>query len=192
MTHAPSKVRAGRTRGRRAAGFTLIEVLIVVFIVAILASLVVPSLANAAAPLPRTVGDLLEADFRRARIESITAVRDIQAVVAADRDRWWLQATGPLDPRSALPNSLRILGSGNLAPFAGVRLEPKVDGTAVPRGATAFALFSPEGLRSASALEISLVTGTEPVELMRWTVAPQRAQLVERTADEKSDSSPAN
>lgn len=72
-------------RARRA--FTLVEILVVVVVMAILASLVVPSLANATAPLPRALSDLLEADFRRARVESIGTVREIHMVAGADRDR---------------------------------------------------------------------------------------------------------
>jgi Tfp pilus assembly protein FimT len=160
---------------------------IVVLVLAILASLVVPSLANATAPLPRTIADLLEADFRRARTEAIGTVREMQMVVGADRDRWWLQPTGPLDAARAMPTSLRILGNGNLAPFAGIRLEPTIDGRIPSNGLVAFAIFSTEGLRSDSQLELALVATATAQTLIQWRVQPQRSQLTEVDPNDDDD-----
>lgn len=164
--------------------FTLIEVMIVVLVLAILASLVVPSLANATAPLPRSIADLLEADFRRARIESIGTAREIHMVVGGDRDRWWLQSAGAPQPTAALPSSMRVLGAGNLAPFAGCTLQPTIDTKRVPSGPVAFALFSVEGLRSSTQLDLALVGASGSETLMQWRVAPQRSQLIESTQSE--------
>ncbi|MEY3142676.1 MAG: hypothetical protein RLY21_1169 [Planctomycetota bacterium] len=177
--------RHRRCSARRA--FSLIEIVIVVLVLAILASLVVPSLANATAPLPRTIADLLEADFRRARTEAIGTVREMQMVVGADRDRWWLQPTGPLDAARAMPTSLRILGNGNLAPFAGIRLEPTIDGRIPSNGLVAFAIFSTEGLRSDSQLELALVATATAQTLIQWRVQPQRSQLTEVDPNDDDD-----
>jgi prepilin-type N-terminal cleavage/methylation domain-containing protein len=187
MSRLPDGLGAQRALAALRRAFTLVEVLIVVLLLGILASLVVPSLANATAPLPRTVADLLEADFRRARIEALGAVAQMQLVVGADRDRWWLQPAGQLDPSRALPTSLRVLGNGNLAPFAGLALEPTIDGVAATRGPVAFAVFTPEGLRTGSRLELALVARATGGTLIEWRVPPQRSQLTEIRPDGDDD-----
>ena len=180
-----SAAPAAPDRARRA--FTLVEILIVVVVMALLASLVVPSLANATAPLPRAVSDLLEADFRRARVEAIGTVREIHMVAGADRDRWWLQPAGPLNSASALPASLRILGNGNLSPFAGLRLEPTIDSKTLSSGPASFAVFSTEGLRTMTRLELELVASVNSQALIRWEARPQRTQLVELPPKNEKD-----
>lgn len=182
MNAPRSNASHGRARHRwcpARRAFSLVEVLIVVLVLAILASLVVPSLANATAPLPRTIADLLEADFRRARTEAIGTVREMQMVVGADRDRWWLQPSGPLEPARAVPASMRILGNDNLAPFAGIRLEPTIDGRTPSNGPVAFAIFSTEGLRTATRLDLALVAAANAQTLIEWRAQPQRSQLTE-------------
>jgi prepilin-type N-terminal cleavage/methylation domain-containing protein len=171
--------------------FTLVEIMIVVLVLAILASLVVPTLANAAAPLPRAIADLLEADFRRARIESLGSVREIHMVIGGDRDRWWLQPAGAPRQAATLPSSMRVLGNGNLAPFAGCTREPIIDTNRAPTGPVAFALFSPDGLRSDTRLDLALVGARGAGTLLQWRVAPQRSQLIESTASQESQPAPA-
>lgn len=171
--------RTDRCLSSLSRGFTLVEIMIVVLMLAILASLVGPTLANATAPLPRTIGDVLEADFRRARVEAISTVREMHLVVAADRAQWWLQPAGAPDAATALPSSTRILGLGNLAPFDGVLLEPTINGGKAPSAATPFAIFSTDGLRSSTRLEIALVNSATTKELIRWRAQPQRTQLTE-------------
>lgn len=169
---------------RRLRAFTLVEVMIVVLVVAILASLVVPSLASATAPLPRTIGDVLDADFRRARIEAVANVREMHVVVGADRDRWWIQPAGAARTAAALPSSLRILGTGNLASFDGLRIAPIVNGSPAARGAVAFAAFTAEGLRTNSRLEIELIAPAAEQPLARWRVEPQRSSLNDIVQDD--------
>ena len=187
MSRARDSVDATRARAALRRAFTLVEVLIVVLVVAILASLVVPSLANATAPLPRTIADLLEADFRRARIEALGTVGQMQLVLGADRDRWWLQPAGQLDPARALPTSLRVLGNDNLAPFAALALEPTIDGVTPALGPVAFAVFTADGLRTGSRLELALVARATGGTLIEWRVQPQRSQLTEIQADDDDD-----
>ena len=187
MNARRTNLDARRTRASTRRAFTLIEILLVVLVVAILASLVIPNLANATAPLPRTIADLLEADFRRARTEAIGTVREMHMVLDADRDRWWLQPSGPVDQARALPASMRVLGQGNLASFAGLRLEPTIDGRTAPTGAVAFAIFGTDGLRTNSRLELALVASAGAETLIQWRVQPQRSQVAEVRPEEERD-----
>jgi prepilin-type N-terminal cleavage/methylation domain-containing protein len=164
-------VRAAR------AAFTLVEVLIVILVLAILASLVLPSLANASTPLVRPIGDLLEADLRRARIESMGGLRETALVVGAERDRWWLQPLGALGEDRALPSSLRVFGSGSLRPYADHRLGLWRNGAALPAGDAIVAQFDLEGTRDDGAIGFALMDPTGSIELARWTLPPQRTRL---------------
>jgi prepilin-type N-terminal cleavage/methylation domain-containing protein len=189
---APSLRPALRVAWRRARAFSLMEMLVVVALLGVLASLVVPNLAGATTPLPREVGRVLELDLRRARIESIAAVREVQLVVGRQRDRWWLQPSGAIDARRALPSSYRVLGAGNLAPYGGLRLGVELDGATPPRSDIVVFAFNSEGARDAVPVELSLLGPPEqppqqsgwqadppPAVLMRWRVAAQRSVLME-------------
>ncbi|MBI1304525.1 MAG: prepilin-type N-terminal cleavage/methylation domain-containing protein [Phycisphaera sp.] len=200
MTRAATPTRASERRATRAArAFSLMEILVVTTLLAVLASLVVPNLAGATAPLPREVGRVLELDLRRARIESIAAVREVQLVVGRQRDRWWLQPSGAIDARRALPSSYRILGSGNLAPFAGHRLEVELDGAPPPSSDFIVLSFNADGARDAAPVEIALVEPTNitsssdsdepepPVVAMRWRIEPQRSVLEEVGQEESTE-----
>ena len=189
---APSLRPALRVAWRRARAFSLMEMLVVVALLGVLASLVVPNLAGATTPLPREVGRVLELDLRRARIESIAAVREVQLVVGRQRDRWWLQPSGAIDARRALPSSYRVLGAGNLAPYGGLRLGVELDGATPPRSDIVVFAFNSEGARDAVSVELSLLGPPEqppqqsgwqadppPAVLMRWRVAAQRSVLME-------------
>jgi prepilin-type N-terminal cleavage/methylation domain-containing protein len=200
MTTLAATLRAsmrGAARGARA--FSLMEVLVVIALLGILASLVVPNLAGSTAPLPREIGRVLELDLRRARIESIAAVREVQLVVGRQRDRWWLQPSGAIDARRALPSSYRILGSGNLSPYAGFTLGVMLDGATPPSSDVVVCSFNSEGARDAVPVEISLIepvvavasddmrgaadAAEAPVVAMRWRLAPQRSVLEEVGAE---------
>lgn len=191
---APRPRPSPRAAWRRARAFSLMEMLVVVALLGILASLVVPNLAGATTPLPREVGRVLELDLRRARIESIAAVREVQLVVGRERDRWWLQPSGAIDARRALPSSYRVLGSGNLAPYGGLRLGVELDGAAPPNSDIVVFSFNHEGARDAASVALSLLAPPEPESpqrgvqddsdappavLMRWRVASQRSVLME-------------
>jgi prepilin-type N-terminal cleavage/methylation domain-containing protein len=164
--------------------FTLIELLVVVSIIAILAAVVVPRLSNAAAPMPRPVADVIEADLRRARIEAMSSLQPTQLVVSADRARWWLQPTGSLGDDLAIPSSLRAFGFGTLGPYGGYTLEIRIGGGLAPEGDVAIATFDDLGTRDSEEVEISLVApqgeGTQISELtdgVTWTLDAQRTRL---------------
>ena len=180
--------RRARCRRCPPTGFTLVEILIVAVILGILASVVVPSLGSASSPIPRPIADLLELDMRRARIESIGAVRETNLVIGKSRDSWWLQSVGKPDPTRALPSSMRQFGSGNLAPFAGHALEVKFDGAPAPDEEAVIAIFDENGTKSGVTVEIVLRPSTRETPagndkdtsvLARWRIDPQRTTVTD-------------
>lgn len=182
--------RRGRRRAGSHAAFTLVEVLIVAIILGILASVVVPSLGSASTPIPRSIADLIELDLRRARIESIGAVRETSLIVGKSGDSWWLQSVGKPDPANALPSSMRRLGSGNLAPFAGYALEIKFNGALAPDEEVAVAIFDANGTRDSATIELTLRSSArhktpspddDSSVLARWRLDAQRTTLTEIT-----------
>lgn len=161
----------------RMRGFTLVELLIVAVVLAVLASIVVPTLGSATAPLPRPLADLIEHDLRRARIESIGQVREMMVVVGRDRDRWWIQTADAAGAQGALPNSVRILGRGTLAPFEGLALQLRVDGATPPSGDAVIAAYTAQGVRDNRTVDVTLVDQAEGATVARWRIASQRSRL---------------
>ena len=113
---APSLRPALRVAWRRARAFSLMEILVVVALLGVLASLVVPNLAGATTPLPREVGRALELDLRRARIESIAAVREVPAVAALAGDYTLLVVATAPAPRGGAPADTVARGLLTLRP----------------------------------------------------------------------------
>jgi len=162
---------------QRMRGFTLVELLIVAVVLAVLAAIVVPTLGNATAPLPRPLADLIEHDLRRARIESIGQVREMLVVVGRERDRWWIQTADAAGAQGALPNSVRILGRGTLAPFEGLALELRVDGATPPSADALIAAYTAQGVRDNRTVDVTLVHQAADEPVARWRIAPQRSRL---------------
>lgn len=165
---------------RFAKAFTLVEILLVTLILAVMASLVVPTLANASAPLNGQVSALLDADLRRGRLNSMGAMQPTVLVVGRDRDRWWLQPAGVISEERALDASLRVLGTASLSPFGGHRLEVLLAGTEAPAGDVVVATFDLEGNRDAVEIGFQLVGPQSDNPLAQWTVRPERTRLVPR------------
>jgi prepilin-type N-terminal cleavage/methylation domain-containing protein len=141
-------------RRRLARAFTLVEVLIVVTLLAILATLVAPGLANATAPLPQTVVSTLEIDMRRASIEAIGRLTPVALVVSADRNGWWVAERANLG--TPIPGTTRILGNGSLGPFAGYVVDVTVDGVEPAPGDAILCEFNTVGARSGTVLMLQL------------------------------------
>ncbi|MEY3142669.1 MAG: hypothetical protein RLY21_1162 [Planctomycetota bacterium] len=154
MNQAVLQLHSARRRLSRA--FTLVEVLVVVALLAILATLVAPSLANAnaTAPLPQTIVSTLEIDMRRASIEAIGRLTPVAVVVSADRNGWWVAELQ--DPSTPIPGTARVLGNGSLGPFGGYTLEATVEGNELPVGNAVLCEFNTVGARTASPVTVQL------------------------------------
>jgi len=171
--------RSGRRRSRRrwASAFSLIEILVVVVVLGILASLALPTLAGAVAPLSRPVADLIENDLRLARFDAMGSMRETVLVVGEDRRRWWLQPAGELSQERALPASVRALGFDTLKPFEAHRLSITVNGEELPDGDAVLVGFDSEGTRNDTTVVLSLVSPVNDTEVARWRIDPRRTRL---------------
>jgi len=151
--------------------FTLVEVLVVVTIIAILAAVVMPNLASAAAPMPGTIARVLEVDMRRASIEAIGRVEGVVLVVTEERDGWWIAEQDAL--ATPIPGTFRRLGSGPLEPFAGYTLEIDADGAPLAPGDTTVAGFDSVGARDPRTLEVRLMAPETPDAVATWFLEAQ-------------------
>ncbi|MEY3142081.1 MAG: hypothetical protein RLY21_574 [Planctomycetota bacterium] len=165
---------------RLTRAFTLVELLLVVLILAIMASLVVPTIANASAPINDQVSALLEADMKRGKLSAMGTLTPTVLVVGAERDRWWLQSAGKVSEESAIESSMRVLGRGNLSSFAGHRLEVTLAGDEAPNGDVVVATFDLEGGRDAVEVGFQLVGPNADEPLARWNVRPERTRVMQR------------
>lgn len=177
-TLPPASTRS-RPALRAARGFTLIEMLVVVVVMAILASVALPTLAGASAPLARPIADLLENDLRIARFEAMGSMRDTLLVVGEARDRWWLQPAGELEPARALPASLRVIGVDTLKPYEGHGISVLINGEEPADGAVILAQFDSEGTRNDTTIHIALTAAMSKSRLATWRLDPRRTRLRE-------------
>lgn len=169
------RARPSRRRGAP-RGFTLVEIMIVVLILAILATVTTPALLSATTPLPQSMIEVVEIDMRRARIEAIARIQPVHLIVGAGRDRWWLaNSSTDLTP---IDGTERILGVGALGPFAGYRLEVRVNGGAIPSGNQVIAQFDAVGTRDNGEVRISLFTADSGAhQAGSWFVEPERTKF---------------
>lgn len=156
----------------RRRGFTLLELLLVVGIVGLFAGLVIPGFANGSRPMGEPVADMLAADLRRARTESMVRGQPVVIVAAHDGSAWWLALAS--DPGTAIDGTTRAFGRGGLAPMKGAKLLVKGEGET--DGARVFATFDALGSRDEAVpvLELRDARG-ERVE--QWTLPAGRARL---------------
>ena len=163
----------GLAAHRRA--FTLIEVLVVALILAIMAALVTPTLTNASAPLPQSIATLLEIDMRRASAEAVARMQSTAVVVSADRNGWWIAPAAT--PETEIPGTRRLLGNGNLLPFAGYTLTIELKGSAADSGNVFLVQFDALGARDAGLVDVGITAPGETEPLAAWTLEPQRTKF---------------
>ena len=173
------RLAVNRPRARARRAFTFIEVLVVTVILAILAVVAMPNLLSAATPMPEPVGEAIEADLRRARIESISRLEPMVVVVGAARDRWWVARAA--EPNEPLAGAIRVFGSGTLSPFIGHTLQIAI-GTDTPADneSVTIAAFDQFGTRDAGQVTVTLRRFTlesEPTTVANWMLEPQRTRL---------------
>jgi prepilin-type N-terminal cleavage/methylation domain-containing protein len=173
------RLAVNRPRARPRRAFTFIEVLVVTVILAILAVVAMPNLLSAATPMPEPVGEAIEADLRRARIESISRLEPMVVVVGAARDRWWVARAA--EPNEPLAGAIRVFGSGTLSPFIGHTLQIAI-GTDTPADneSVTIAAFDQFGTRDAGQVTVTLRRFTlesEPTTVANWMLEPQRTRL---------------
>ena len=166
-------------RARR--GFTLVELLLVVGIVALFALLVVPGLASAGVAPAGPVARILEADLRRARTEAIARALPVSLVASADGRAWWLAVEPAVDV--ALEGTFREFGRGALVDYAGNRmmLAPRENTSESPR----IARFDAFGARDEGIPTISLRTD-DGEEVGCWVLPAGRSRLAPTAANTPS------
>lgn len=176
MSLAAVQLRSFRRQARRA--FTLIEVLVVVALLAIMASLVAPTFSNASTPMPQTLSSILEIDMRRASIEAIGRMSSVALVVGGERDRWWIEPVGPGGARGTpIDGTTRLLGNGALGPFAGYRLDIGVNGEDAPAGSFDLFIFDTVGGRDERTISVGVLPPNSAVALETWNLEPQRTKF---------------
>lgn len=165
-----------RKPARAGRAFTMVEMLVVAAVVAVFASLVIPSLAGAGTPSASVLEPVLEADLQRARTEAMARGAGVSLVVAADGARWWLAPSK--DTSNPFDGTVREFGRGSLVPFAGMRLSLTADaGDAESNGARTLASFDANGARDESLQTLEFGPRNARNALGRWSLAPGRTRL---------------
>lgn len=158
---------------RQERGFTFVEMLVVVAILALFAWLVIPGLAGAASPIAGPVETMLEADLQRAKTEAMA--RATPMVVAANEDgsAWWIAPSG--DPTEAIDGSRRIFGHAGLVQYRDTRLDVKSGFGGLVEGVRVIAVFDPLGSRDTGTPVLTLRNGGSSIA--SWTIPAGRTKL---------------
>lgn len=158
-------------------GFTFVEVLVVVGILGLFASLVIPRLASAKLPVATPVENTLEADLRLARTEAIARARPMAFVIADNGSAWWIaEATNPTEP---IERTRREFGRGALTELDGVTIAVTNSDSATHlahESAHVIATFDALGTRDAGAVEL-FARDARGLEIARWILPAGRTRL---------------
>ncbi len=187
VVHQPSS----RRRARRCAppcappcacvrrGMSFIELMVVLGVLALFAVVVIPGVASAHLPLAQPIQEMLEADLRRARTESLARGEAVVMVAAADGTRWWLALA--TSPESELAGTQRSFGHGALSAFTNTSLRAQHvvdDGIHTDDEQTIVAQFDSLGTRDDAIVELTL--SAENANIAQWTLSAGRTRLVAR------------
>lgn len=179
--HHSREFTTSRAHIRRA--MTFIELMVVLGVLALFAMVVIPGVAGARVPLAQPIQEMLEADLRRARTESLARAEAVVMVAAENGSGWWLALAS--SPQSELTGTKRSFGHGVLSEFTTTSLhvrnfidegdnvidEEQIDAHVV-------AQFDALGTRDDRIKELTL--SAEKANIAQWTLCAGRTRLVAR------------
>ena len=171
-----------RVRRPLQRAFTLVELMVVVALLAILATLVAPGLVNASAPLPQTILSTIEIDMRRACIEALGRLEPVAVGLSGDRTSWWIATVAR--PDEPIPGTTRILGNGSLQPFKDYTLAVTVNGEDPSLGDARIVTFNTVGARDSGVVTLRLInsplkslTSTDADTEPQWRLESERTRF---------------
>ena len=154
--------------------FTMLELLLVVGLLTLFASIVIPGLSSAPESIAPPVEAALDADLRLARTEAIARAQPVVLATSMNGDSWWIAARET--PDVPIEGSLREFGRGTLVAARGAELHVQGESVRETANTLIVAQFDALGSRDEGALVLSLQSaGGKP--LTEWTLAAGRTRL---------------
>ena len=156
-------------------GFSFVEIMVATAVIGIFAALVLPGFANASRPMGEPVREMLDADLRRARTESMVRGEPVVIVAASNGSGWWLATAST--PASAIDGTYRAFGRGGLGPMKGATLVIK-GGEATDERFRVFAEFDTLGSRDEGVPSFEL-RDRDGTRIESWTLPAGRTRLAD-------------
>ena len=158
--------------------FTMLEMLLVIGLLGLFASVVIPGMSGAQFSSAPLVEGALDADLRLARTEAIARARAVVFVCASDGSAWWIADNA--SPDIPFDGTLREFGRGTLNTAARATLHITTgDGSSIRvdnKDARVVARFDALGSRDDNALEFVL-HNAEGSQVGAWSLAAGRTRL---------------